>query len=166
METERLILRRYREEDLKDFYEYVSNPEVVRYEPYKPLTMEEAKESLDYRIQSDEFIAVESKADKKLIGNIYIGKRDFDTLEIGYVFNDKYWRKGLAKEACRALIKDSFSRGIHRIYAECDPENPGSWKLLESLGFKREGHLKQNVYFWEDEKGNPIWKDTYIYSLL
>ncbi len=40
------------------------------------------------------------------------------------------------------------------------------WKLLESLGFSREAYLKQNVYFWKDEKGTPIWKDTYIHSLL
>ena len=41
-----------------------------------------------------------------------------------------------------------------------------SWKLLETLGFKREAHLRKNVYFWKDENENPIWKDTYIYAQL
>lgn len=62
METERLILRKYKEEDLQDYYEYISNPNVVRYEPYKPMTREEAARDLKSRIGSEEFIAVELKA--------------------------------------------------------------------------------------------------------
>lgn len=64
------------------------------------------------------------------------------------------------------MIDYCFSKGVHRIFVECDPENPNSWRLLEALGFEREAHLKQNVYFCKDESGNPIWKDTFIYSLL
>ncbi len=40
------------------------------------------------------------------------------------------------------------------------------WKLLESLGFRREAHFRQNVYFWKDADGSPIWKDTYVYAIL
>ena len=36
----------------------------------------------------------------------------------------------------------------------------------ESLGFRREAHLRQNVYFWKDADGSPIWKDTYVYAIL
>ena len=46
-ETERLILRRYKEEDLQDLFEYVSDKEVVEYEPYKPLTINETKENFE-----------------------------------------------------------------------------------------------------------------------
>lgn len=82
-----------------------------------------------------------------MIGNVYLGKRDFNTLEIGYVFNKNYWRNGYAKESCKALIDNAFSEGIHRIFAECDPKNPNSWKLLENLGFQKEAYFRQNVYF-------------------
>lgn len=136
METERLILRRYKKEDL------------------------------DYRINSDEFIAVETKDNHKMIGNIYFSKRDFNSFEIGYVFNNKYWGKGYASEACKAIINEAFSKGTHKIIAHCDPLNPNSWNLLERLGFEREAHLKENVYFWVDDDNNPIWKDTFIYGLL
>ena len=44
--------------------------------------------------------------------------------------------------------------------------NLSSWKLLESLGFSREAHLKENAYFWKDNDNNPIWKDTFIYTIL
>ncbi len=118
------------------------------------------------RISTDEMIAVELKKTHKMIGNVYLGKRDFNTLEIGYVFNKNYWRNGYAKESCKALIDNAFSEGIHRIFAECDPKNPNSWKLLEKLGFQKEAYFRQNVYFWTKENGTPIWKDTYVYSIL
>ena len=165
-ETERLILRRYKKEDLQDLFEYLSDKDVVEYEPYKTMTFDEAKENLEWRIGTDEMIAVELKSSHKMIGNVYLGKRDFDSLEMGYVFNRNYWGKGYAAESCKALIQRAFSNGIHRIYAECDPLNENSWKLLESLGFRREAHFRRNVYFWKDENGKPIWKDTYIYAKL
>ena len=165
-ETPRLILRRYEKGDLQDLFEYLSDAELVKYEPHKPMTLAEAERSLDWRIGTDEMIAVEWKDSRKMIGNVYLGKREFDSLEIGYVFNRNYWGKGCASESCRALIQQAFSAGIHRIYAECDPLNVRSWKLLEAIGFRREAHLIQNVYFWKDESGRPIWKDTYVYAKL
>ncbi len=165
-ETERLILRRYKKEDLQDLFEYLSDQEVVEYEPYKPLTFDETKENLEWRIGTEEMIAVELKDFRKMIGNVYMGKREFEALEMGYVFNRKYWGHGYAAESCKALIQQAFSNGMHRIYAECDPCNERSWKLLEKLGFQREAHLRENVYFWKDENDNPIWKDTYIYAKL
>lgn len=165
-ETDRLILRRYEEHDLNDLYEYLSNSKVVEFEPYKPMTMDEVKENLKWRISTDEMIAVELKENHKMIGNVYLGKRDFDSLEIGFVFHEDYWKKGYAKESCKKLIEQAFENGIHRIFAECDPNNQNSWKLLESMGFMREGHLRKNVYFFKDEAGQPIWKDTFLYSLL
>ncbi len=101
-----------------------------------------------------------------MIGNIYMGKREFETLEMGYVLNRNYWGHGYAAESCEALIGQAFSKGIHRVYAECDPHNKRSWKLLETLGFQREAHLRKNVYFWKDENGKAIWKDTYVYAKL
>ena len=59
-----------------------------------------------------------------------------------------------------------FRDGAHRVYAECDPRNLPSWRLLERLGFRREAHFRQNLYFRKDAGGAPIWKDTYVYALL
>lgn len=118
IETNRLILRRYTEDDLDDLYEYLSDPVVVQYEPYKAMTKEEATENLRWRISTEEMIAVELKENHKMIVNVYLGNRDFDALEIGYVFNKDYWGCGYAYEACKALIEDRFRKGTHRIYAE------------------------------------------------
>ncbi|MGN1203492.1 MAG: GNAT family N-acetyltransferase [Lachnospiraceae bacterium] len=165
-ETNRLILRSYQKNDLNDLYEYLSDPDVVKYEPYKPMTLPETEENLDWRISTDEMVAVERKSDHKMIGNVYLGKREFAALEIGFVFRKDCWGKGYAKESCEKLIALAFQNGIHRIYAECDPQNENSWQLLASLGFLREAHLSKNVYFWKDEDNHPIWKDTYIYARL
>lgn len=165
-ETERLILRRYQKEDLQDLFAYLSDAEVVKYEPYRPMTLAEAEEALQRRMGTGEMIAVELRDSRRLIGNVYMGKREFEAVEIGFVFNRGYWGRGYAAESCRALIQRAFSNGVHRIYAECDPRNENSWKLLEALGFQREGHLRKNVYFWRDEAGEPLWKDTYLYAKL
>lgn len=165
-ETERLILRRYKKEDLQDLFEYLSDAKAVEYEPYKPMTFSEAKENLEWRIETEEMIAVELKDSGKMIGNVYLGKREFDSLEIGYVFNRNFWGNGYAAESCEALIDMAFSNGIHRIYAECDARNERSLKLLEALGFRCEAHFRKNVYFWKDENGKPLWKDTYVYAKL
>ncbi len=163
--TDRLILRKYSEKDLMDLYEYLSDPDVVKYEPYRSMMLEETRGELDRRIFSDEMIAVELKTSGKLIGNIYLGKRGNNTLEIGFVFNKDYWKQGYGFESCTALIQEAFSTGIDRIFAECDPENETSWKLLERLGFTRTAHLEKNIFFWKGKDGQPIWKDTYVYSL-
>ncbi len=163
-ETDRLILRRFAEKDFLDLFDYLSDPEVVRFEPYRPMSTEVVRKELDRRILSEEMIAVELKSSGKLIGNVYLGKRENNTLELGFVFNKDYWKQGYAMESCAAIICESFANGITRIFAECDPENQRSWRLLESLGFTRTAYLKQNVFFWNDAIGQPIWKDTYIYS--
>ena len=82
------------------------------------------------------------------------------------MFNRHYWGQHYACESCRALIAKAFAEGVHRIYAECDPCNTASWRSLESLGFAKEAHFQQNVYFWKDENGNLVWKDTFVYALL
>lgn len=108
LETERLILRPYREDDLDGFYACVSDPEVVRYEPYRPMSREEAGQTLASRLDNGEFWAMERKTDGVYIGNLYLGRREFQSLELGYVLAREYWGKGYAREGCQALIGEAF----------------------------------------------------------
>lgn len=167
METERLILRRFMPTDWLDLYEYLSQEEVVKYEPYDIFTQEEAKEEAIKRSNNLAFYAVCLLESGKLIGNIYFEKQGFDTWELGYVFNQKFQGEGYATEAARALIDDAFAnQGAHRIFAMCNPENTASWKLLERLNMRREAHQIKNIWFFKDLEGNPIWQDTYEYAIL
>ncbi len=167
METERLVVRRFRETDWEDLYEYLSDERVVEYEPYPPLTKMQCRQAAASRMESDDFWAVCLKVDGKMIGNVYLAGRDQKNWEVGYVFNHIYQKQGYATEAVVALISDIFcNQNAHRVYAECNPENVSSWRLLERVGFHREAHLRKNVYFNCSGDGTPLWQDTYIYGLL
>lgn len=146
IETERLILRTFEESDYDDLYEYLSQLENDEFEGYPEITYENDKEHLMYRVGSEEFYAIELKGSGKVIGNIYFGNRDFESKEIGYVVNKKYQRCGYASEALRSVLGNAFNNGVHRVYAECDPRNICSWKLLEKVGMKREAHFHKNIY--------------------
>ena len=165
IETERLILRPFEETDYDDLYEFLSQLETDEFEGYPGITYENGKEHLAYRLRSEEFLAIELAENKKIIGNIYCGKRDFESREVGYIVNKRYQKSGYATEALAAVIKELLHNGIHRIFAECDPRNTCSWKLLEKVGMVREAHFHKNIYFHKDENGNPIWKDTYVYAV-
>ncbi|WP_174509206.1 GNAT family N-acetyltransferase [Klebsiella oxytoca] len=167
METERLFLRRFTPNDWQDLHEYLSDSDVVRYEPYEVFTEEETKLEAIKRATNNDFWAVCLKENKKLIGNIYLSNCGLDTWKLGYVFNSNFQRKGYATEAALVLLRDIFiNKNAHRVIAMCNPENEQSWKLLERLGMRREGHLIKNIYFSQDENNYPIWLDTYEYGIL
>lgn len=167
IKSERLIIRKFKEDDWKDLYEYLSDEEVVKFEPYDVFSEEKCKEEVINRSISEAFFAVCLKENNKVIGNLYFEKQDFDTFEIGYVFNLRYQKKGYATESAKAIIDYTFKNcSGRRIIAMCNPKNENSWKLLERLNMRREGHLKENIFFFKDESGNPIWQDTYEYGIL
>lgn len=166
IETERLIIRYFNEDDGTDLYDYLSRKEVVRYEPYDVYTREEALVEAGKRACNHDFFAVQLK-NGKMIGNLYFSIGEYGTWELGYVFHCDYWGKGYAFESTSALISHAYSGlGARRIISMCNPENQASWKLLERLGFRREGTLLKNIYFFTDENDNPIWQDTFEYGLL
>lgn len=165
--TDRLVIRRFERDDWPGLFEYLSDSEVVRFEPYDVYSEDRAKEEALRRSGDESFHAVCLRQDGRLIGNLYLGQGGFDTWELGYVFNRRYQGQGYVTEGARALMDYAFSNlGARRIVAMCSPENPRSWKLLERLQMRREGLLLKNVYFKKDENGEPIWLDTYEYALL
>lgn len=165
MRTERLLLRPFAAGDADDLYAYLSDPEVVKFEPYAPLGRQQCVQEAAGRAENPGFTAV--VLDGRVIGNIWLGQEGEDTYDVGWVFNRAYQGKGYAAEAARAVLDDAFRRrGAHRVIAQVDPLNTPSWRLCERLGMRREGHLKKNVFFKRDGDGNPIWKDTYLYAIL
>ena len=166
IKTDRLLLRRFRTSDYDDLFEFLSQRADDEFEGYTGITYENGRAHLQQRLGSEAFYAVVLPDSGKVIGNIYCGARDFAAKEVGYIINKDYQRQGYATEALSAIIRSVFRDGVHRVYAECDPRNTASWKLLESVGFRREAHLRQNIYFRKDADGTPILKDTYVYAIL
>ena len=164
--TRRLFLRPFAESDYEDLYEFLSQLKDDEFEGYPGITHENGREHLRYRLGSEEFRAMALLSTGKVIGNIYCGNRDFGAGEVGYIVNKAYQRQGYAAEALSAVIENAFREGAHRVYAECDPRNTASWKLLERVGLRREAHFRQNIWFHRDADGAPVWKDTYVDAAL
>lgn len=167
LETERLVLRPFEETDAEGMHACLGDEEVVRYEPYGAMTMEECRLEAARRASDEAFWAV-CLADGTLIGNLYLsGADEFGTREIGYVFARACWHKGYATEAARRLMAYAFERlATRRIIALCDTRNAASFALMERLGMRREGEFKKNVGFKTDAHGNAIWTDSYQYAIL
>lgn len=170
IETERLIIRRFRADDWQDFHEYISSPAVLEYEPYWDTSLEAAQRTTTRFADNDSFWAVELKSSGKMIGHVYfeqIQPFQFLTWNLGYIFNPQYYGNGYATEACKAVLKYGFENlGVHRVEARCNPDNHRSWRLMERLAMRREGYSLKSVTFKKDENGEPIWWDEYRYALL
>lgn len=170
IETSRLLIRKFAPSDAADLYEYLSDPATYTFEPGRPISLDEARALTVQRSTGENFLAVVLKQSSKMIGHLYIEQIEPEKCrawELGYIFNPKYQRRGFASEAAAALVEHVFaSCHAHRIMARCDPRNPASWKLLEKIGFVREGHFKQAGCIHSDENGDPIWNDVFEYSRL
>jgi ribosomal-protein-alanine N-acetyltransferase len=166
IETERLIIRNFEVKDKDDLGEYMLQRVNKEFEGYPDFSADKIENEIKYRSGSHEFFAIELKEEHKVIGNIYLGIRDFNSKELGYVLNENYHLKGYGSEAAKAVVQWAFSQGVHRVFAECTPLNISSWKTMERIGLKREAELRQNVSFHTDEAGNPIYWDTYVYGAL
>ncbi len=170
METDRLIIRNFSEDDWEDLYEYLSQKEVLRYEPGGPSSQEECRQMAADRSKGNSFWAVCLKENGKMIGHLYFQQTEpaeFLTWELGYIFNPSYYRKGYATEASKRIVRYAFDElGAHRIVAMCNPENTASWRLMERLHMRREGCFIKKAFFRRNEEGSPIWHDAYEYAIL
>lgn len=166
-ETERLILRNYRPEDLDDYYDYMRLEFTARYETFSPLTRAETKTLLESRLGRDDYWFAWHKADQRVIGDVSYTRKRYENYEIGYDFHEAYTGQGYATEACRVLVDHLFRTiGARRLTAECDDVNDASWHLLEKLGFRREGFFIEDVAYKRDAEGKPIYLNSYYYALL
>jgi ribosomal-protein-alanine N-acetyltransferase len=168
--TERLRLREFTPEDFDDVHAYASDPEVARFMEWGPNTPEETEAYMARTLAAQEQwprdgvnLAVEHIADARVIGSIRLEVTDRPNLtgDFGYSFARGYWRQGYATEATRAVVEVGFrTLGLHRVFAECDVDNHGSWGVMRKLGMRREAHVRQGKLV----KG--AWRDRYLYAIL
>lgn len=169
LETERLLLRRVNNKDIKEIFALRSNPETMKYIP-RPLikTDEDALEHIamiDSKIDTNEGInwAITLKGSPKLIGIIghYNVKPEHYRAEIGYMLLPEYHGKGIVSEAVKEAVNYGFKiMKLHSIAAILDPANHASAKVLKKNGFVKEAYLKENTFF----EGRFL--DTIIYSIV
>lgn len=169
LSTARLLLRRVKESDDNDMFEYTSDHGITKFLSWNPHTdITQTKRYIDKVIaqydQTDCYAwAIELQERRKLIGIVRIF--DVSTYnkrgELSFIVNPSFQGQGLALEAISAIFGFCFNKaGLNRIQAKCAPENYSSAKLMQNLGMKYEGTLKQ---FWIKKE---TFTDAKIYSIV
>jgi len=167
IKTPRLVLRTLNVKDAPSMFLYRSLPAIYRYQSFKPNTIKEVEhfitENTQYFNKEGTWHQLAIELEERLIGDIglhFIGPMNLHC-EIGYTVDPHFQHKGYGREAVGYVLKYLFEeRKKHKVIASVDPENIPSIKLLEDLGFKREGILRKSIY---EEKE---WKDDLVYGML
>ena len=176
IETERLILRPFRESDAADVFEYLREPVVNCFANMKLNSLEEAKEEMKKRVgETEYYFAIVLKDADKVIGEIdaypehgepHNTSSPFDTFSPCWMLNDVYQGKGYAYEAAHAFFDYLFrEKGARRIYAYTEDYNLPSQHLCEKLGMRREGLFKEFVSFVNNPDGTPHYENTIQYAV-
>ena len=177
IETQRLILRPFTENDAADAYAYLNEPMVHCFACMKVNSLEEATTAVLKRANDTEYyFAIVLKETGKVIGEIDAMPETaapdaknaaLDTFSPCWMLHPDYHGKGYAYEAARAFFHYLFNeKGARRIYAYTEDYNTASQKLCEKLGMRREGLFREFVTFINDENGDPVYENTYQYAIL
>ena len=169
-ETTRLKLRPFSPTDLEPFLAYRNDPEVALYQGWNvPFTREKAIQFIE-GLQTAEpgvpgewyQIALELKETGEMIGDCAFQPRPSGIqAEVGFSIAREFHQQGFGSEAVGGLLHYLFQDlSMHRISAYCDTRNEGSWKLLQKVGFRLEGHYLEN--YWDGRN----WASEYHYAIL
>ncbi|MEO3431259.1 GNAT family N-acetyltransferase [Pelagibius sp. CAU 1746] len=171
IETERLWLRLFVENDFEDLCAFQTSPAVARYRYAEPRSREETRTLLDgwlgnsgFEADDDKLVLAVALKDKgRVIGQVGLTLRSARHRqgEIGFLLHPDFHGRGLAGEACRSLLEFGFKHlGLHRVYGRCNARNTASAQLMERLGLCREAELRENQFV----KGE--WTSELVYAAL
>ena len=141
LETARLILRPWCEEDAEDLYRYASDPEVGPPAGWPPHTsVENSREIIRTVLSEPDTFAVCLKSDGRAIGSVGLHRKDLaereDEYELGYWIGKPFWGQGLIPEASREVLRYAFrDLGMNRIWCGHYDGNVKSRRVMEKLGF-------------------------------
>lgn len=166
--TARLIVRHFRAADVPTLMAYRNDPEVARYQGWDGLREAQAKDFVAAQSRQPVGVphtwlqlALELRASGEQLGDLALKVDGAGQAEIGYSLNRAFQGQGYMREAVAALLTFLFGElELHRVVAQTDVRNAPSVRLLERLGFSREGHFVEGFYL----KGE--WTSEYLYALL
>jgi RimJ/RimL family protein N-acetyltransferase len=169
LDTPRLRLRPFAETDTDTIFALQSSARVLRYWDAPPWTQ---------RAQAERFIrvcgqieqegtgarlAIERVADRAFVGWCSLSRWDavYRSAKLTYCLDDAAWGEGIATEAAVALLQWAFDPlDLNRVQAETDTRNTASSRVLEKLGFVREGMLREDCIV------DGEVSDSWVYGLL
>lgn len=168
--TERLLLREIKIADAEAMFQYRSDPQIYKFQNWKPRTLKEVSEFISSNIAKIPNtpntwyqVGIYVKETNNLAGDIglhFIGSDNMQ-VEIGYTLSLEHQSKGYATEAVIGIINYLFNNlHKHRIIASLDPDNSKSIALLERIGLRKEAHFKKSLWI------NNEWVDDVVYAIL
>ena len=167
IETERIIIRNFKQKDAEGLLEYLSHPRVNCFAGDRLCSREAAWAYMQYSPKDMLRYAVSLKKDDFIIGDVFALRENEDTYNVGWHFNKRFEGKGFAGEAAAGLLDYLFREaGARRIYGFVEDDNIRSKRLCERLGMRREGCFKEFVTFVNNPDGSPKYEDTCVYAIL
>ncbi|MBN1406970.1 MAG: GNAT family N-acetyltransferase [Calditrichaceae bacterium] len=173
IKTNRLLLRPFQLSDGNDVQRLAGEFEIADTtlfipHPYEDGVAEQWIRTHEEHLKSGKEIifAITLQNTKELIGSIgLIVNKEHEKAELGYWIGKPYWNKGYATEAAEAMLKFGFEDiNLNRIHAHYFARNPASGKVMEKLGMRYEGTLRDDIKKWgkfEDIKIYGILKSEY-----
>lgn len=169
MHTARLRLRAFEDADVDDLFAMHTNAQVLRYWDAPPWTERARAEKFIERCRkmaeegTGARLAVDRVSDGAFIGwcSLNSWNPDYRSASLGHCYTDAAWGHGYATETAHAVLRWAFETlDLNRVQAETDTRNVGSARVLEKLGFTREGTLRENCIV------NGDVSDSWVYGLL
>jgi [ribosomal protein S5]-alanine N-acetyltransferase len=168
LSTPRLRLRQFRAEDADAMHKCFADPEAMRFwnQPVHTERIQTARAVRNFVDCTPSYYRFWAVADAKTDGclgliNYHDGHIRSKRVSIGYIIDPARHRQGLATEAVSAMLDFCFGElGLHRAQAFIHPDNTASRALVEKLGFRCEGLLRDNL------RVGDIWRDDMLYALL
>lgn len=180
IETDRLLIRPFKTEDLNEMYGVVSENDFSKYIPEKEPTLQDIANNISWSIEQNKKntrkkiykfnLSIIHKENQKFIGYCGLGPDDLELgdIELYYGIGRKYQKQGLAFEACTALLKYGFERiGLTKIAIFVDHRNEPSLRLAERLGATyryKIVELKEDYKDFENYHYFTITDDEYFNS--
>lgn len=149
IETERLILRRYKETDIDAIYDIITDKRLSTYIKYPELTKEQELECIkEWIVEADyskyERWVIERKEDGAIVGNIDVNTvvKKHNYCNVGYTIRYDYWGNGYAAEALEAVSNHLLEEsGYYLVECSCNELNKQSFRVMEKAGFKKDGYI-------------------------
>jgi RimJ/RimL family protein N-acetyltransferase len=176
LQTPRLLLRSLAAADVADVFGVFSDPVVMRYWDGALMTsLGDAMQYIDhihhgFRRRELFQWGIADRSTDTVLGTCTLTHCSFthERAEIGFALRQERWGQGLGSEAVARVIEFAFDTlHLHRIEADVDPRNDRSFRLLERLGFTREGHLRERYYMNGERQDavmmallRPDWQPT------
>ncbi len=170
IEGPRLVLRELRPDDVESVAKITADAVALEHMPLDYMDHDEAEGYVTQLIEAAEdpsrfvyALAIARPIDDQLLGIAQLSVESFThrRAELGYLVCPEYWGQGFGREAAALLGNFGFDHlGLARIWAVTAVENTNSARLLDALGFEREGTLRRHLLI------HGGWHDAYLYALV